>query len=216
MLKARAWKVLWRADYDARPAVHARVITPDGRAHLLDSQLATEVAVPQDSRSASVEEKSLIAPLPALMPGAVVEDEVVVDELTPYCDHGMLQHVVCQGPYPIRKQRLPGRCAGRADAALEGPRRRRASRRGPRGTAAWCWCLRSGRKRRTALPEPYVPADLPLVAEIVFSNGKSWADAAAGYAAIIDRQTDPAAVWPASCGKKSAANRTASGSLPCC
>jgi transglutaminase-like putative cysteine protease len=193
VLKARAWKVYWRAAYDERPTVRARVITPDGGEHLLDSQLATEIPFPQDSRSPAVEEKSLVAPLPALVPGAVVEEEVVIDEVTPYCDHGILQHVLCQGPHPIRKQRL------RVDASAGLTLHWKA--RGVDVQPA-----RSERNGRVSLlfevgpqaafrpPEPYVPADIPFVTEIAFSNGKSWADAAAGYAQIVDRQADPAAV----------------------
>jgi transglutaminase-like putative cysteine protease len=191
--KARALKVFWRATYDERPSVRVRVITPDGREHLFDPHFATEIPVPQDSRSPEVELKSLLAPLPALCPGAVVEEEVVVDEVTPYCDHGMLQHVVCQGSNPISRQRVT------VDAPTGLTLHYRA-----RGVSVQP--TRQEREGRVVLvfdvgpqaayqpPEPYMPAELPIVSEIVFSNGKSWADAAAGYAAIVDRQTDSAAV----------------------
>jgi hypothetical protein len=122
-----------------------------------------------------------------------VEDEVVVDEIIPYCDHGMLQHVFCQGPQPIRKQRI--RVEASAGLTLRWKVRGvdvRPVRTEGEGRVALLFEI--GPQAAYRLPEPYVPADRPIVAEIVFSNGKSWADAAAGYAQIIARQSDPAAV----------------------
>ena len=52
------------------------------------------------------DEKLLRGPLPAIVVGAVVEEEIETNEIRPLFDHGIVERFLLAQQYPVRKLRL--------------------------------------------------------------------------------------------------------------
>src|ERR1044071_2678951 len=74
------WSAEWSPFYQDKPTVRARVIEPDGTAVELDQKLIVDAPVSQQSATVFSDARSLEAPLPRLRIGAVVEEELVLDD----------------------------------------------------------------------------------------------------------------------------------------
>jgi len=90
---AEGWSsisVTWEPWRQERPSIRIRVITPDFVVHDLDLKTLTD-APAQDEQSNIYSDRRVIrGPLPAVAPGSVVEQEIVVRESTPYFSAGAL------------------------------------------------------------------------------------------------------------------------------
>jgi transglutaminase-like putative cysteine protease/Flp pilus assembly protein TadD len=177
----------WAPWHQSRPEIRARVITPDGAEHLIDPATLTENAETSDSPDMFEDGRVLRAPLPATRPGAVVEQQVTVRDQSPFFDGGVVRfHGVDLG-VPVRRARV----------VLEAPEAtplrwvvRQLPGAQPKETVA-------GGRRRVELEardlepaddaEAGLPADTPRTAYVAFSTGRSWADLARRYSAIVDQ-----------------------------
>ena len=66
----------WSPWCEEKPIFRVRVITPDGQAHDLDQESIGEAPAEQDSPTLFSDDKLLRAPLPAIVVGAVVEEQI--------------------------------------------------------------------------------------------------------------------------------------------
>jgi hypothetical protein len=108
---AEAWNTVearWEPWHQSRPTIRARVITPDGRVHTLDPKAIAEAPVTQDSPEYFSDARTLEGPLPAVEAGAVIEEEVVVEDTAPACQGGDSKRInfAYGKAYPARKMRL--------------------------------------------------------------------------------------------------------------
>ncbi len=182
----------WSPLLEEPPSLRARVITPDGASHNLDAKTIAEV--PAEGRYDDVlsDRKGLRAFLPGLKVGAVAEEEVIVRQSRPQFDRGFSGRFPLTRWTPTRKLRL----------VLDGPAQLplRWTARGAQVTPEQ---IRQGDRVRLVIEvgplkppkdmEPYLPPDVSPYPEIVFSTGKSWAEVAAAYAALVEPQIDPKA-----------------------
>jgi len=176
----------WSPWHQERPRLRARVLTPDGASHLLDPATLSESGALPEAPDLFEDRRVLRGPLPAVGPGAVVEEEQTTVDSAPLFDRGTVQTVPLGGLLPVRHALL------RIDA--------------PAGMAL-TWVARllpqaepeesrdGGRRRLTfeyrdlpAIPslEPGLPPDLPRLPSVAFANGASWRAVAARYAEIVD------------------------------
>jgi len=75
---AEGWDSLsvgWEPWHEARPVIRARVIAPDFTVHTLDPNTITEAPARGGDYKTYSDGKRLRAPLPAIAPGVVVEEE---------------------------------------------------------------------------------------------------------------------------------------------
>jgi len=189
-VESGAWSVgEWSPWHEERPSMRARVITPDGAVHLLDPKTIAEVPARSSSDDVLTDRRALRVPLPAVKVGAVVEEEIVVRQMRPFFGHGLVREQALIRFYPTRKLRVT------IEAPVELPLRYevRASDTKPVRSE------RGGKVRlsfevrppvKFVFPEPYLPPELPAWPSVSFSTGKSWADVAAGYAALVEPQID--------------------------
>lgn len=176
----------WSPWHQERPRLRARVITPDGAVHALDPATIAENGEAASSPEMFEDGRLLRAPLPATGPGAVVEQEVMVRETVPFFAGGTVRVRPLSMPVPVRLSRTL------VEAPAEAPLRwttRLLPGVTPREETA------GGRRRLTfeardlpafALPEPGLPPEAPRFAYVAFSTGRSWADVARRYSAIVD------------------------------
>jgi tetratricopeptide (TPR) repeat protein len=187
-----AWSP-WRQD---TPRLKARVITPDGAEHLLDPATVTENGEPATSADMFEDGRVLRAPLPAIQPGAVVEQEVAVHEKTPFFEPGVAHYQILAAMVPVRRARLTIELP--AEVPLRWVVRRLPQVAQSEETAA-------GRRRlafeaRDLPPfeeaEPGLPPEVARTPYVGFSTGRSWSDLARTYSGIVDRALAGADLQP--------------------
>lgn len=192
----REWAEV-RADWSpwrqGRPQVRARVISPDGQVHPLDESTLHDAPVEDAAPGVYSDTRALRAPLPALKPGSIVEEEVVVEDTRPFFEAGVVTHFYFASPVPVRKVRL----GIDTDPATQLTLRVQGLPLEPQPQ------LVSERKRLTFEGGPYAPMaaleeDVPpaeaFYPHVAFSTGKSWSDVAGAYHRIVEERLAGAAL----------------------
>lgn len=180
--------VQWEPWHEEKPTLQARVITRDLVSHALDQKSITDSPASDGDSDVYGDMRVVRAPLPAVAPGAVVEEEETWKESAPLYAAGTVSRygfglrvpvqetrLVLDYPASIRlqykKQLLPDVKEERSEKEgrvhlefLQGPMD----------------ALESG--------ELYLPSDQPVYPQVFFSTGESWQKIASSYAAIVDEQ----------------------------
>jgi transglutaminase-like putative cysteine protease/predicted Zn-dependent protease len=175
----------WSPWHQERPQLRARVITPDGAVHALDPATETEAAVAQEPELFE-DRRILRAPLPAVSPGAIVEQEATLREKTPFFDRGTVELQLLRLWVPVRHARL----VVEAPAGLP-------LRHVVRGLAESGLQEETidGRRRLTfeyrdlspyAEIEPGLPPDVRWLSYVGFSTAASWNEVARRYSEIVE------------------------------
>jgi tetratricopeptide (TPR) repeat protein/transglutaminase-like putative cysteine protease len=174
--------------HQAHPEVRARVITPDGRAHLLDPTTLVEAAADEGHDDAMYTDVRVVrGPLPAVGAGVVVEEVATVRDLEPFFDAGTVHRFFVARPSPARRVRL--RVEGPASLPLRHLARNLEAH--PRETVAagrrvleWEWSPSPVPQPR----EPWTPPDASAPPHVAFATGASWKAVATRYGQIVDAQ----------------------------
>ncbi len=214
---AEGWDSLsvgWEPWHDARPIIRARVIAPDFSVHTLDLNTVTEAPARGGDYKIYSDGKRLRAPLPAIAPGVVVEEEYTETETAPLFVPGHVGRVVFGSEdVPVAHSRAmfdaPTALPLRTNLLLlPGVKPVRTEANG-RVTVVFDIGPLEGIESR----EPFLPHNTVLYPAIEFSTGASWQQIAAEYAKIVDGLADSAAVRavvePLIAGKKTAAEKEA-------
>ena len=185
----------WSPWCEEKPIFRVRVITPDGQAHALDQESIGEAPAEQESPNLFSDQKLLRGPLPAIVVGAVVEEEIETREIRSLFDHGIVERFLLGQQYPVRKLRLV------IDAPSALPLKyevlgsdARPVRTEDKGRTSLVFEL--GPLPATETPEDYLPAEDAKMPQVVFSTGKSWNDVAAAYSDLVESHLDLDAVRP--------------------
>jgi transglutaminase-like putative cysteine protease/tetratricopeptide (TPR) repeat protein len=195
---AEGWDSLsvgWDAWHEMRPVIRARVIGPDYSEHTFDPRAITEEPARGGDYKTYGNGKRLRAPLPAIAPGVVVEEEYLARETEPFFAKGRVgrsffghedtpvahSSAVFEAPLSlplrIQTQLLPGVTPKRVEAngqvtityeigALEGIESRDSN----------------------------LPSDEIRFPEIDYSTGASWQALATEYSRIVDERAKSDAV----------------------
>ena len=121
----------WSPWCEEKPVFRVRVITPDGQAHALDPESIGEAPAEQDSPNLFSDDKLLRAPLPAIVVGAVVEEEIETREVRSLFDHGIVERFLLDAAVPGPQAAAGDRRARRAAAEIRSDQQRRQA--GPHG-----------------------------------------------------------------------------------
>ncbi len=181
----------WSPWHEERPQIQVRVISTDGQAHRLDAGTISEAPVEQ-SGQVFRDRRRLVAPLPAVEVGAVVEWQIVIAEHRAFCDAGMFEEHFFYASQPVRSMQLI------VEAPEQGPplhhRVRGIELTPKRSVENGLLRLEFGPVAigASASIENYLPSELPLIPHAVIGNGSAWADVAQHYAKIVDRQISDA------------------------
>ncbi len=101
-----AFSAFWEPWHQDRPELQARVIHADGEVHRLDPEAVVVRGVPEPGQKIYSDARELVAPLPALEVGSIVEQLVVVKEHRPYCATGRSHSVGLEYDVPVAVGRL--------------------------------------------------------------------------------------------------------------
>jgi tetratricopeptide (TPR) repeat protein/transglutaminase-like putative cysteine protease len=195
---AEGWDNLsvgWDPWHEVRPVIRARVIEPDFSEHELDPKAITEEPARGGDYKTYSDGKRLRAPLPAIAPGVVVEEEYLERETEPFFAPGRVGRAFfghertpvahssavfaapLSLPLRIETQLLPGLTPKRTEA---------------NGHATITYEI--GALEGIEARDSNLPPDAYLFPEIDYSTGASWQALATEYSKIVDSKADGDAV----------------------
>ena len=74
----------WAPWHQSKPEIKARTITAEGAAHALDPNTLEDLPVHEDAPAMYSDARKFGGPLPAVAPGAIVEEEVTLTDTAPF------------------------------------------------------------------------------------------------------------------------------------
>jgi len=177
----------WSPWHQERPVLRARVIHADGEVHLLDPDAAVVQGAPEPGQKVYSDARELVAPLPSIEVGAIVEFVVEISEHRPFCPAGRSHIAMLEFDEPAavaltwieQPAKAPFEWVLHGDAEIErldermddGARRRSFVARDRPG---WEWV------------EGYLPPDARSVPMLEYSTATSWADVAQSYLGPVE------------------------------
>lgn len=182
----------WEPWHETRPTVRIRVISPDGSVHNLDQN--TLIDAPANAESANIysDGRLVKCPVPALAPGAVVEEEVQVS--TSHLLTGTVRILSVARLDPVTLARIYLECPLEMPMRystffLPGEKETKSTDGGKSRLT-----LEAGPLTPRTLPTAQLAADPSRIPRVVFSIGRSWKDLASEYNAIVEKQIANASV----------------------
>lgn len=179
----------WAPWYQQRPVLRARVINPDGSLHQLDPATIAESPVADESENIYSDARRLRAPLPALVPGSIVEELVTVTDASPLLDAGLVDasyfgffgvptlqvRLVLDLPSSLPVQHRT--------YLLDDLQPQRSAIDG-----RIVLTFQAGPLPALEVPEAQRPGDLFALPQVRFSTARSWQDVATRYHAIVQEK----------------------------
>ncbi|MGB0064312.1 MAG: DUF3857 domain-containing protein, partial [Terracidiphilus sp.] len=214
---AEGWDSLsvgWDPWHELRPVIHARVIAADFSEHMLDPNTINEAPARGGDYKIYSDDKVLRAPLPAIAPGVVVEEEFTRTDSLPLFAPGTVGHIMLgEEDVPVMHSHVvfdyPATLPLRTNLLLLPGVKPVRTENGGRVTLTFDVGALDGIDIR----DPYLPPELVLFPTIEFSTGASWQSIAAEYSKIVDSHASAeaveAALEPLVAHKKSAAEKEA-------
>jgi hypothetical protein len=98
--------VEWEPWHEVKPSLNARVIAPDGVSHSLDQKSITDSPASDGGDDTYGDRRIVRAPLPAVGPGSIIEEEEIVKESAPLYAEGTVEHCGFGKGVPVQETRL--------------------------------------------------------------------------------------------------------------
>lgn len=176
----------WQPWHQARPSIRARVITANGREHVLDQKLLKDSGTRNPDGQIYDDDHIYEGPLPAVEVGAVVEEEIIVRDEQPFFAAGSVFREFIGRSVPVLRTRV----------VLEAPEEltlRRQTRLLPnaqvtesRTSGRVRWTYEVGALDAIRTMETNLPPDTPAWPSVEFSSAESWEAVAEGYRAATE------------------------------
>ena len=190
---AEGWDAVavgWEPWNDDKPIIRARVITPDNAVHVLDAKTISDGPAGEESEKLYTDRRVLRAPLPAIAPGSVVEEEEVISERAPLFGAGIVSLDYFGRNAPVQQARpvldAPAALSLQYRALLLPELKPNRSESNGRVRITF----EQGPIEALETAESYLPSDSPDYPQIVFATGRSWQSVAESYAKVVDKQID--------------------------
>ena len=209
-----SFSVGWEPWLESRPVIRARVIAPDFTVHVLDPATINEAPARGGDYKIYSDDKRLRAPLPAIAPGVVVEEDYSIAETEPLFTAGRVGRVVLgQEDVPVAHCRVvfdyPAALPLRTNLLLLPGLNPLRTETAGRVTLSFV----AGPFGAIDANEPFAPPEVIRFPAVEFSTATSWQAVAADYSRIVDsRSSSPAvkaAVAPLIAHKRSVAEKEA-------
>ena len=185
----------WEPWHEERPVLRARVITPDFGVHELDPKTVSDAPERQDQSDMYSDSRVLRAPLPAMSPGSVVEQEWIEQETAPLFSAGSVgRYYFGRIATPVQHSRLtleapaslPLRYVMQLLPDVQ-PQKMEADGRVK-------IVFEHGPIAAEDPSDANLPSDVPVFPVVTFSTGSSWQQMAQEYAKTVDSHVNGADV----------------------
>lgn len=186
----------WEPWYQAKPEIKARVITPDGAVHPLDPATLNDVPVHENAPDLYSDERALGGPLPALTPGAIVEDEVINRDTSLFFSGGNFQRYVLARNVPVQKTRFVLSHPESVPVHYVLHRLDNATVTKKSIDGIETITVERGPMDAVTGEDPDLPSDVILFPEIEFATGASWQRVATEYSHQLEAKLRVADVQP--------------------
>ncbi len=178
----------WEPWHEEHPTLRARVITPDSAVHVLDEKTITDAPAKENADHVFSDRRVLRAPLPAIAPGSLVEEELVSTESAPFFGAGSVERFYFGSSVPVQHTRLildaPAALPLRYNVELLPDLKPQRNENEGRVRLTFDY----GLMETPDDAETKLPSDLPAYPSITFSSGDSWRQVAEEYGKIVDKQ----------------------------
>lgn len=176
----------WEPWHQSRPEIRTRVITPGGEVRELDPKTLTDRPVHEDS-TIYTDDRILAAPIPALSPGAIVEEQIITRDTAPFFSAGIARVMYFVEAVPVVQTRLVLKHPSSVPLTYKEKLLPKAVAEKHESEGVEEVTIENGSS------EPYediehVPSDAVLYPQVVFSTGSSWHDIASTYAQVAEQR----------------------------
>jgi transglutaminase-like putative cysteine protease/tetratricopeptide (TPR) repeat protein len=181
----------WEPWHEERPTIQARVITPDNVIHALEAKTITDAPAGDQNEKTYGNGRVLRAPLPAIAPGSVVEEEEVIRESALFFGAGVAERHFFGGSVPIQETKL----------VLDAPESLpihysvellpdvKPEKRSANGRVQIVF--QQGPVEALEDVDNYLPSEMAGRPNITFSTGVSWQNIAQEYGKTISEKASP-------------------------
>jgi transglutaminase-like putative cysteine protease/tetratricopeptide (TPR) repeat protein len=181
--------VTWEPWREERPSVKARVITGDNAVHILDPKTINDAPAEEADEEIYSDGRILRAPLPAVAPGVLVEEEETIKESGSFFGAGTVtRYYFGRRGEPVQHTRLyieaPASMQLRYKVELLPDLQPERSEVGGRVHLSF----EVGAMESLEEPDDYVPSEMAVLPLVTFSTGNSWQRIAEEYGKIVDQQ----------------------------
>jgi len=184
----------WNSWYQAKPEIKARVITSDGIEHWLDTKTLNDVPVHENAPDMYSDERKYGGPLPAIAPGAIVEELVVTRDTAPLFAAGMASRWRLGWSVPVNKVHIVFAHPESVPLHYQLHLLPDATVTKSNQNGLEIITLEQGPLPAYTEQVNNVPSDVVLRPEIEFSTGTSWQQVAAEYARLSEDKLRPSDV----------------------
>ncbi|MEL7370908.1 MAG: DUF3857 domain-containing protein, partial [Myxococcota bacterium] len=176
----------YRPWFEVRPQLLATVTTPDGERFSLDQKSVAEAPVPRDDELLS-DARQVLAPLPALVAGAVVEQTVIKKEKQPFFSEGTAGRFYFGMGVPVYVSRLVLEVPGDIEMRHEvrGVSIQPTVEKTKKGQTL---TFETGPLLPQTSPVVFLPADVPRYPHVAFTTVPKWRRVARRYAQLVEKQ----------------------------
>ena len=186
----------WEAWHQAKPEIKARVITPDGTTHWIDPKTLNDVPVHEDAPELYTDARRFGGPLPAVAPGVIVEEQVIVRDTAPLFAAGTVERWGLAWSVPVHKTHIVVSHPDALPLHYQLHLLPDATVTKSHENGVEVITLDQGPLPAFTQQPDHVPPDLVLRPEFEFSTGKSWQEVAAEYLRLSDDKLRAADVQP--------------------
>jgi tetratricopeptide (TPR) repeat protein len=186
----------WEPWHQSKPEIKARVVGADGAVHQLDVKTLNDVPVHEDEPDLYSDARRYGGPLPAIAPGAIVEEEITIRDTSVFFAGGMAERRALVKGIPVTRTRfiishpesLP------LHYVLQLLPAARVSKATENGVETIT--IENGPLEAFTEDTSFMPPDVLPFPEIEFSTGSSWQQVASEYARLVNDKLRLADVQP--------------------
>ncbi len=175
----------WQPWYHEHPQVDARVVTADGAVHRLDPK-SFGAGDAEDEPDMFSDTRILSGPIPAVAPGAVIEQTITYRDKNPLRDTGLASRHQFGRWVETRQSRLVLEYPSTLDLKLANWSKPRVEPKRTDADGVTRLLFETGPRPALEQMEWYVPPDVNSLSFVAWTTGKSWQTVAQRYSEIVD------------------------------
>ena len=178
----------WDPWHQKQPEVRARVVTPDGVEHALDPKTLSDAPAHQDGTEVYSDRRLYRGPLPAMAVGAIVEEEVTLEDTEPVFPGGVAGRLYAARSVPSLRTRLVIEAPAAANLKYEVRLLPDAKVTKTEENGIARLTVEQGKQDPIDVTDTNLPPEVPSWPQVEFSTTASWKQVAQTYRNMSEPQ----------------------------